>query len=77
MINWLNNLDPAVQAAIVTGIFAIVVAIIGGIFTLLAIRKKKKNENHGSHESVTIHQSSSGHHNTFIGVQNNYEKGDE
>ena len=72
MINWFGQQDPAVQAAIIAGIVSVVVAIIKGIFKLLAWHSNQgKNELQGSEINIT--QSTTGSNNTIIGIQNNKE----
>lgn len=74
MINWFGQQDPVVQAAIITAIASIVVALIPGIFKLIEVRRldrEKKNESRGS--VINITQSATGKNNTFIGIQNNKE----
>ena len=68
MFEWFKSLDPAVQAAIITSVGAILCAIIAGLF---ASNKKKKSSN-----STNIRQKQKGKNNTQIGVQNNYNGGD-
>lgn len=61
MIEWLKELDPTVQAAIITGC----ATIIAGVFSLV---KKGK----GSKRGINIKQSQGiGNKGTQIGVQNN------
>lgn len=74
MIKWFGQQDTAVQAAIITGVAGIVVALITGIFNFMEVRcsnRKKKNVSLGS--TINITQSTSGSKNTIIGIQNNKE----
>lgn len=66
------GLDKTVQVAIIGLISAVSVAIITGIFSWLSNRKKSKEQAPTTQSNKTsIKQSSSGHNNTFIGIQNN------
>ena len=74
MINWFVQQDPAVQAAIITGVVSFVVALVTGVFKLIEVwRSNRKNKNESQGSTINITQSTSGNRNTFIGVQNNKE----
>ncbi len=64
---WFEQQDSAVQAAIITG----VLALLGTIITVLASIWKKKKE---SKNAVNVTQTISGNDNTVIGIQKNEEK---
>lgn len=65
------SLDKAVQAALITACGGVLVAVIKGLFSLLNNRKKKNHKTKKAvTDKITITQTSSGHHNTFIGIQN-------
>ena len=66
MLDWFNNSDPAVQAAVITSGTALITALIAGIVKLIS---KNKSQN-----STIIKQKQKGNHNTQIGIQNNYGK---
>lgn len=71
MMELFLSLDKAVQAAIIAACGGIMVAVINGIFSLINNRKKKNRKTQKSTtDKVTITQTSNGHHNTFIGIQN-------
>ena len=65
MFEWFKNLDPAVQAAVITGVCGVLGTIVAGVFTLL---KKGNNSKSG----INIKQTQKGKNNTQIGIQNNY-----
>lgn len=69
-MKWFLELDITVQVAIIGLCSATLVAIVNGIFSIIG---KKKNNNSGKVDvaATIINQSSSGKHNTFIGIQNN------
>ena len=70
MLDWFKNLDPVVQGAIISGVVAIIVAVITGIFSLI---KKSKD----SKSSTIIKQKQGvGNKGTQIGIQNNYGSSD-
>ena len=70
MLDWFKNLDPVVQGAIISGVVAIIVAVITGIFILI---KKSKD----SKCSTIIKQKQGIRNNgTQIGIQNNYGSSD-
>ena len=72
MLNWFEQQDSAVQAAIIAGIVSIVCAVVTGIFKLLAVwRSNRKNISKDSEINIT--QSTTGSNNTIIGIQNNKE----
>ena len=69
-MEWFLRLDTTVQVAIIGLCSAVLAAIINGIFSI--VRKKKNNNSKKTDIAITtINQSSSGKHNTFIGIQNN------
>lgn len=71
MIDFFLSLDKAVQAAIIAAFGGILVAIINGLFSLINNRKKRNHKTSKSTaDKVSINQTSNGHHNTFIGIQN-------
>jgi len=70
MLDWFKNLDPVVQGAIISGVVAIIVAVITGIFSLIKKRKDSKC-------STIIKQKQGIRNNgTQIGIQNNYGSSD-
>lgn len=72
MLSWFLQQDSTVKAAIIGGGATIIVALISGIFKLVelcASNQKKKSE--GQNTGINISQTTTGHNNTFIGVQNN------
>ena len=62
MLEWFNNLDPVVQAAVITSLGGIIVACLG------LVKKSKASKKNN------IKQKQKGTNNTQIGIQNNYEK---
>ena len=66
MLNWLKNLDPVVQGAIISGVVAIIVAVITGIFSLIKRSKDSKSN------TVIKQKQGIGNKGTQIGIQNNY-----
>ena len=76
-MGWFLSLDNTVQVAIIGGIATVCAAIISGLFAIWASRRKSKDDAVSSGSTVTITQSSSGNHNTFIGIQNNGKDGDK
>jgi len=66
MLNWFKNLDPVVQGAIISGVVAIIVAVITGVFGLV---KKGKDANHKTVIKQKQERDSKG---TQVGIQNNY-----
>ena len=66
MVELFLSLDKTVQVAIITLCGGVLVAIINGVFSLINNRKKKNAQT-----NATVNQTSNGHHNTFIGIQNN------
>lgn len=66
MLDWFKNLDPVVQGAIVSGIVAIIVAVITGVFGLV------KRGNDAKNNTVINQKQGRGSKGTQIGVQNNY-----
>ena len=66
MLDWLKNLDPVVQGAIISGVVAIIVAVITGIFSLA-------NRNKESKSNIVIKQKQGiGNKGNQTGIQNNY-----
>lgn len=77
MLEFFFSLDTAVQAAVVTLCGGVLVAVINGIVSLINNRKKKNSQSQTSKtDNVTINQTSNGHNNTFIGIQNNTKDGE-
>ena len=74
-MEWFLSLDKVVQAAIIGGVATVCAAIIAGLFTVWTTRKKSKNDAASGSSTTTITQTSSGSHNTFIGIQNNGKDG--
>lgn len=72
MLQWFTEQDPAVKAAVITGCFTILVAIIKVIFSLLGKKNKSKTA-----PTYRVNQTATGNNNTQIGIQNNFKKGDE
>ena len=70
MLEWFNNLDPTVQAAIITGGCTILGALIG--FIGLWIKKKGDNK---PNVSKNIKQENSGNNGVQIGEQKQNGKG--
>ena len=71
MVEVFLNLDKTIQVAIITVCGGMLVAIINGIFSLLSNRKKKSKQiQETTTDKVTITQTSNGHHNSFVGIQN-------
>ena len=66
MLDWLKSLDPVVQGAIISGVVAIIVAVITGIFTIIKRSKDSKSN------TVIKQKQWIGNRGTQIGVQNNY-----
>ena len=64
-MEWFLALDTTVQVAVIGLCSAVLVAIIKGIFSIVGKKKERDST------TTVINQSSSGKHNTFIGVQNN------
>lgn len=62
MFEWFENLDPVVQAAVITALGSIIVTCLGLV--------KKSNEK----KKNNIKQIQMGRNNTQIGIQNNYGK---
>ena len=72
MVEFFLSLDKTVQVAIITLCGGVLVAIINGIFSMINNRKKKNTQtNTVTSDKITVNQTSNGHHNTFIGIQNN------
>lgn len=69
-MEWFNNLDNTIKVALITGMVAIIVAIINGVFGLLNKGKAKTQDK----KTSNIEQISTGSNNVVIGVQNNYQK---
>lgn len=69
-MEWFNNLDNTIKVALITGMVAIIVAIINGVFGLFNKGKAKTQEK----KTSNIEQISTGSNNVVIGVQNNYQK---
>lgn len=77
MLEFFFSLDTAVQAAVVALCGGVLVAVINGIVSLINNRKKKNSQSQTSKtDNVTINQTSNGHNNTFIGIQNNTKDGE-
>lgn len=84
MLDFFLNLDTSVQVAIITLCGGVLVALINGIVSLAngivpLINNRKKNniQSQGSEtDKITINQTSNGHNNTFIGIQNNNKDGE-
>lgn len=74
-MEWFLSLDKVVQAAIIGGVATVCAAIIAGLFAVWTTRKKRKNDVVSGSSTTTITQTSSGSHNTFIGIQNNGKDG--
>lgn len=71
MMELFLGLDKMVQAAIIAACGSVLVAAINGLFSLVNNRKKKNHKTKKAvTDKITITQTSSGHHNTFIGIQN-------
>ena len=66
MLDWFKNSDPAVQGAVISGIVAIIVALITGIFGLIKRDKDSKNG------TMIKQRQWIGNKGTQMGVQNNY-----
>ena len=66
MLDWIKSLDPVVQGAIISGIVAIIVAVITGGFSLIKRNKDSKNN------TVIKQRQGIGNKGTQIGIQNNY-----
>lgn len=71
MFEWFVAQTGEVKAAIITGCFGILVAIITGVFSLLGKKNKSKTT-----PTYTVNQTATGNNNTQIGIQNNF-KGDK
>lgn len=72
MVEFFLSLDKTVQVAIITLCGGVLVAIINGIFSMINNRNKKNTQtNTTTSDKITVNQTSNGHHNTFIGIQNN------
>ena len=74
-MEWFFSLNETVQAAIIGGVATVCAAIIAGLFAVWTTRKKRKNDVASGSSTTTITQTSSGSHNTFIGIQNNGKDG--
>ena len=71
-MEWFMQQNQVVQAAIVTGIFGVITAIITGSFNLIKSQWSRQSKDSKMHDStINIMQSTTGNNNTFIGVQNN------
>ena len=71
-MEWFMQQNQVVQAAIVTGIFGVITAIITGTFNLIKSQWSRQSKDSKMHDStINIMQSTTGNNNTFIGVQNN------
>lgn len=71
-MEWFMQQNQVVQAAIVTGIFGVITAIITGAFNLIKSQWSRQSKDSKMHDStINIMQSTTGNNNTFIGVQNN------
>ena len=71
-MEWFMQQNQVVQAAIVTGIFGVITAIITGAFILIKSQWSRQSKDSKMHDStINIMQSTTGNNNTFIGVQNN------
>lgn len=71
MLELFLSLDKTVQVAIIALCSAVLVAIINGLFSVLNNCKKKNQQaDTTTADEVTITQTSNGHHNTFVGIQN-------
>ena len=66
MLDWFKNLDPVVQGAIISGVVAIMVAVITGVFGLA------KKGNDATHKTVIKQKQGCDSKGTQIGIQNNY-----
>lgn len=66
MLDWFKNLDPSVQGAIITGVVAIIVAVITGVFGLA--KKEKGTE----HKTIIKQKQARDGNGPQIGIQNNY-----
>ena len=64
------KLDIQLQIALIAACGGLLVALINGVFSLIG-RKKHSDE---KKEHITITQSTSGQHNSFIGIQTNDTK---
>lgn len=72
MVEFFLSLDKTVQVEIITLCGGVLVAIINGIFSMINNRNKKNTQtNTTTSGKITVNQTSNGHHNTFIGIQNN------
>lgn len=60
MVKWFNNLDPVVQAAVISAFGGFIVACLG------LVKKSKASKKNN------IKQNQKGSNNTQIGIQNNY-----
>lgn len=66
MLDWFKNLDPVVQGAIISGVVAIIVAVITGVFGLA------KKGNDARHKAIIKQKQERNSKGTQIGIQNNY-----
>ena len=79
MIEWFNNLDPVVQAALISGVVGIMTTVINAAFNLLRPHSQSKREHKGSMEAkpqIIIRQTAKGGRNFFSGIRVNI-RGDE
>ena len=66
MLDWFKNLDPVVQGAIISGVVAIIVAVITGVFGLV------KKGNDANQKTVIKQKQERDSKGTQVGIQNNY-----
>ncbi len=66
MLDWFKGLEAVVQGAIISGVAAIIVAVITGIFNLI------KNSRGSKSNTVIKQKQAIGNKGMQIGVQNNY-----